>query len=316
MSQKVPRKVLAYDLGGTKVAVGIVTETGEILEQLRVPVMISKGKEAVMKQLADLGKRLLKHYPEVDRVGMASAGPLHAASGVLLDPTNFKTNGKTWGKVPIVSILSKALKRPVHMENDADGAILAEHWIGAARGYKDAMILTLGTGLGTGIIIDGKLQHAGQGLHPEAGHLILKMDDTDAVCGCGNAGCAEAYLSGTGFAKRFRARAGKEHFSGEQIAKLAAAGNREAISAFREYGKILAIAIHNYTVIYAPEIVVLTGSVAASSSFFLSSARAELRNLLGKRCNSSNIMPKLVISKLQNQAGLLGGAYAAFYRTR
>ncbi|MGZ3709324.1 MAG: ROK family protein, partial [Bdellovibrionota bacterium] len=196
MKHQGPSKVLAYDLGGTKVAVGVVNRRGKVLDEIRVPVIIEEGKAAVLKQLGDLGLELLKRHREIRRVGVASAGPLDPEKGVLLDPTNFTSSKGSWGKVPLANILSKRLKRPVTMANDAAAAILAEHWIGVAKGYDNAMILTLGTGLGTGMILNGELVRAGRGLHPEAGHLILKDGDETAPCGCGNLGCAEGYLSG------------------------------------------------------------------------------------------------------------------------
>ena len=105
---------------------------------------------------------LIARHPNVKRAGIASAGPLDPIGGVLLDPTNFASASGTWGHVPLARILSRKLRIPVLLENDAAAAMLAEHWVGAAKGYENAMILTLGTGLGTGIICNGALVRAGQ----------------------------------------------------------------------------------------------------------------------------------------------------------
>jgi glucokinase len=327
MAQKVPKQVLAYDLGGTKVAVGIVDENGKVVEAKRVPVMLEKGKDAVLQQLIALGRDFLRRYPGVKRVGMASAGPLHPKKGLLLDPTNFASKKGPWGIVPIVSILSKGLERPVYLDNDAAAAILAEKWVGAAKNFESAMILTLGTGLGTGIVIDGKLMRAGQGLHPEAGHIILNYKDETAVCGCGNIGCAEAYLSGNGFARwankqlarggaaisGTRSKRGSVALQGPELATLARKGNRRVKALFIEYGRLMAAAIQSYTVIFEPQIIVLTGSFAETRDLFMPTVESELKRMFTRRVQAGNPVPKIAVSKLKNYAGLIGGAYVAFF---
>ena len=324
MAQKAPKTrknkesrketaVLAYDLGGTKVAVGVVDSKGRVKEELRVPVEFEKGKAAVLQQLAQLGNQFLQRYPRIKKVGIASAGPLDPETGTLLSPTNFSGPEGNWGKVPLAKILSKKLNRPVRMDNDAAAAILAEKWIGAAKKYRNAMVLTLGTGLGTGIICNGELVRAGRNLHPEAGHLILHENDTTAPCGCGNLGCAEAYLSGRSFTRRARPRFANPNLTAIDIAALARNRDPRALAAFEEYSHLLAVAIHNYVVIYAPEIIILTGSFAAASDLFLKNTRAELTRLLERRNIGLNLTPKISVSTLDNQAGIIGGAYIALH---
>lgn len=308
--------VLAYDLGGTKVAVGVVNRRGKILADCKEPVNLEMGKEAVFEQLVRLGKQMMARYPGIRRGGIASAGPLDPMNGVLLDPTNFASAAGTWGRVPLASIISKRLGIPVYLENDAAAAMLAEHWIGAAKGFKNAMILTLGTGLGTGIIANDELVRAGHHFHPEAGHIILKVDDKTAPCGCGNLGCAEAYLSGRNFARRARARFGDSKLTGKDISEMARRRDARALAAFDEYAYFMAIAIHNYVVLYCPEIVVFTGSFAESAPFFIPQTRQHLERLLARRRVGTDLMPKLAVSSLENQAGIVGGAYVAFNRAR
>ena len=319
MTQKVRPKVfgkvvLAYDLGGTKVQAGVVTEKGKILAEVRTPVLFEKGKAAVLRQLSDIGEDFLRRYPKIKVVGMASAGPLDPGRGILLDPTNFTSSEGSWGRVPIAAILSKSLKRKVCLENDAAAAVLAEAWIGAGKGYDNVMILTLGTGLGTGIIANGQLVRSGRGMHPEAGHLMLNGRDTTAPCGCGNLGCAEAYLSGRNFTRRTRTRFGNPQLTGEEIANLARKQDPRALAAFEEYAEYMAVAIHNYVVLYAPEIVVFTGSFANTSDLFIDSTRSHLERLLVRRRVGVDFMPKLAVSKLENSAGLIGAAHVAFNR--
>ena len=306
--------VLAYDLGGTKVAAGVINSRGKILAEIREHVRIEDGKAAVIDQLVKLGKDFLAEYPKIKKVGMASAGPLDPRHGILLDPTNFTSKHGNWGKVPLASILSKRLKRPVFMENDAAAAMLAEHWIGAAKKYQNAMILTLGTGLGTGIFCNGELVRAGRHLHPEAGHLIIHQGDQSAPCGCGNLGCAEAYLSGRGFTRRARQRFANPDLTGKDIADLARTGDPRGLAAFEEYSELMAIALHNYCVIYSPEIIVFTGSFAETADLFMKSTKSHLERYLIRRRVGIDLMPKLVVSTLHNNAGLIGGGYVAFTR--
>ena len=315
MASKAPARkvVLAYDIGGTKVAVGAVDSRGKVLEELRVPIEIERGKTAVLKQLAELGRQILSHHRGIRRAGIASAGPLDPEKGILLDPTNYAGPEGSWGAVPITGVLGRKLSIPFRLENDAAAAILAEHWVGAARGYDNAMILTLGTGLGTGVVVNGKLVRAGRGLHPEAGHVILNFSDSTAPCGCGNQGCAEAYLSGRNFARRARVRFGDAQLTAKDIADRARRRDPRALAAFHEYAHIMAIAIHNYAVLYSPEIVVFTGSFADAADLFIPETRRHLKTLLQRRRIGKDLLPKLAVSSLHNQAGLIGGAYVALH---
>src|SRR5690242_18998037 len=130
------QKVLCYDLGGTKLAVGVLNTAGSILENSVELAEFSQGKYAVLSQINRLGQVYLKKYPEIFALGIASAGPLDPYQGLLLNPTNFGQ----WGTVPLAEEIQKSLHRPVFLENDAVAAALAEQWIGAAQGIKNAVI--------------------------------------------------------------------------------------------------------------------------------------------------------------------------------
>jgi glucokinase len=239
---------------------------------------------------------------------------LDVDKGLLLDPTNYVTDGKGWGVVPITRLLSKGLKRPVLLENDAAAAILAESWLGTAKRVKNSMILTLGTGVGVGVISNGKLERSGRGLHPEGGHLIIGAGDTSAPCGCGNYGCIEAYLSGHGFTQRVRTKLRDSSLTSEQIADRARAGQAEYRAFFVEYARLLAVSLHNYIRLYAPEVVALTGSFAKTADLFLSETEKQLIPLLQRLRVGVDMMPKLTVSTLDNRAGLLGAAHVALFR--
>jgi len=309
------QKVLSYDLGGTKMAVGVVNSRGRVLEEIRIPTHVENGKSVVINQMVMLGRSLIKKNPQIHKVGIASAGPLDPVRGILLDPTNFSSPKGDWGQVPLAKILSQKLKLPVTLENDAAAAILGEHWCGAAKNYDNAMILTLGTGLGTAVIANGHLVRAGRHLHTEAGHLIIRAHDSSAPCGCGNLGCAEAYLSGRNFARRNCTQFGNPSLSAQDIADLARKKDPRALAAFEEYAEMMAIAIHNYVVIYAPEIILFTGSFAHAAKLFIPSTKRHLAHLLKRRRVGIDLLPQLKISTLDNQAGLIGAAWVALHNS-
>jgi glucokinase len=258
------------------------------------------------KQIVEICQSLAKEHGKPKSIGIGSAGPLHAPSGKLLDPTNF---GWKAAVVPITRQLETALKIPVHLENDAAAAVLAEHWKGGAG--KNCVVLTLGTGLGVGVIINGKLLRGARGLHPEAGHLVLRPGDKSALCGCGVEGCAEAYLSGMNFGKRSATKLKMPGISAKQIAELARNGNSQAMAQFSEYSEMLAAYILNMVVLFYPEKVILTGSFADAHSLFLPETEARLRVLLERRLKTIPLYPEIRVSKLGNRAGILGGAYVA-----
>lgn len=304
------QKALSFDLGGTKIAAAIVNHKGEILEQELEPARFEEGKGPVLRQLVAMGRRLLLKHPAAKRVGVASAGPLDWKAGVLLNPTNFKdASGKGWGKVKFSSFLEEKFQRPCQIDNDAAAALLAETWIGSLRSVKNGMILTLGTGLGTGVLCNGELVRSGRFLHTEAGHLPLRAGDPLAPCGCGRFGCAEAFLSGRNFAKRVSQKLSK-NLTALEICDLARKGNSPVLQSFQEYSELLAQAISGYAYIYSPEKIVLSGSFADAKDLFLPQTIKILGECLHR---SKELIPRVVGSELKNTSGLLGGAYLAFF---
>ncbi len=299
-------KVIGIDLGGTKVAAGVVNEKGKILEEVWTRTELRGGWKALKQQLVELCKDLQKKHPGVKAIGVGSAGPLHAPTGKLLDPTNFGWTSPLC--VNLTAELTRALKKPVQLENDAAAAVLAESWKGG--GGKNCVVLTLGTGLGVGVIANGKLVRGGRGLHPEGGHMLLHPGDASAPCGCGNLGCAEAYLSGMNFARRASKALGKET-DGKTVAAQAQAGDKRALALFSEYADLLAHYLHNIVVLYYPEKVIFTGSFAETNALFLPQTRNGLETLIARRLRTLPLLPEMKVSRLGNRAGILGAAYIA-----
>lgn len=308
---------LGFDLGGTKLAAGLVDRDGKVLAERREPARIGEGPAAVLEQFARMADALraelpARHRGRKLRVGIASAGPLDPDNGDLLDPTNYAlTGGGTWGRYPLGRRVSARLKLPVTVENDAAAAALAEAWIGAGRRTQDLLVLTLGTGVGNGMIVGGELVRTGGRLHPEASHIPINADDRSAPCGCGNFGCIEAYLSGPNFARR----AG--FATGEAVVTAARAGDAKALAAFENYSDRLALALNAYAILYSPSVVVLTGGFERAADLFLPRATIRLRELLARLLESTpQLLPKITRSKLKNRAGIIGAARTAFIAER
>lgn len=302
-------KVIGIDLGGTKVHAAVVNEKGKILSERKESTDLGGGWPRLKKQLIAICRELSAGEKGVRAIGIGSAGPLHAPSGRLLDPTNFGWQSPL--KVKITSELQAALKIPVRLENDAAAAVLAEHWQGKG---ENIAVVTLGTGLGLGVIANGRLVRGGRELHPEGGHLLLRPGDPSAPCGCGNLGCAEAYLSGKNFTARVAKALGRPEINTLEIISLAQSGNSQVQEFFTDYSTLLAGYLQNLVVLYYPEKVLLTGSFANAHALFLPRAEAELKTMIARRLKTLPILPKVQVSKLGNRAGVLGAAFIALHK--
>ncbi|MBC86156.1 MAG: hypothetical protein CL677_03165 [Bdellovibrionaceae bacterium] len=303
--------VLAYDLGGTKMIAAAIDGRGNILDLQKELVKKDQGMNVVLDQLIQLAQPILQKYPQIQKVAMASAGPLDPGRGELLDPTNLVTVGKSWGVVPIAQILSDGLKLPVQLENDAAAAVLSNHWVGEGKGTDNLLMLTLGTGLGVGVIANGQLVRAGRHLHPEGGHIILNCSDKTALCGCGNYGCAEAYLSGVGFCTRYAKSIGEDYVKGQEVMRRAEAGETAALNAFTEYSEMMAQAIASFVVLFAPEKVVFAGGFSASHHYWLKATEVRLEQLLARRRSGHDLVPQLEVAQLNEHMVVLGAARIA-----
>ncbi len=310
-SIKVARNLLCFDLGGTKLRAALVSPKGRILtEAAVVRVRQSEGFKGLIAIFQEATEQLGVTAKDYRKISIASAGPLHPASGVLLDPTNFFTEKKSWGVLPLVKALTKNFKKPVLLENDAAAAVIGEQWKGGHGRAKNILAMTLGTGVGVGVIANGALTRAGRGLHTEAGHIPLDINAKDYPCGCGANGCIEAYLAGSHFAHRLGRLKGRP-ISGEEAVALANGGDVWVQEAFKEYGRHLAQAVRTLSVLFAPEVVVISGGFSHAHKLFLEETTQLLPQLMERYRDGIDLLPKIKVSKLQDEAGILGAAYLA-----
>lgn len=307
-------EILCFDLGGTKLACALVDAKGQVRHYKRSQVVMAKGFEGLINAFRDVSKEHLKMNKNVAAVAVSSAGPLDPSTGVLLDPTNFLTAGKSWGVLPLKDKLQELFERPVIVENDAACAVLAEVWRGQARGFKNAMVLTLGTGLGVGVFANGELVRAGRGLHPEGGHLPLNAWSKHHRCACGARGCAESYLAGSHFAKEVGKAIGIPRLSGEELVNMAQAKDPRVDEWMTIYARRLSHAIRMFAMIYAPEAIVLAGGFAAAAPHFLPKTKKLLVPLFKRHTKGVNMLPVVKVSRFKDEAGVIGAARA--YRAR
>lgn len=300
---------LCFDLGGTKLRGAHVDGRGRIHAFAVERVRQGEGFPGLVRLFKEVADQLPK--AKIKNVAVASAGPLHPGKGVLLDPTNFFTDKQSWGVLPLVRELRKVFRKPVLLENDAAAAVLGERWKGGhGRRAKNIVAMTLGTGVGVGVLCDDQLVRAGRGLHPEAGHIALDVNAKDYPCGCGAYGCIEAYLAGSHFTKRLSKLKGRT-LNGQECVALATAGDAHVQAAFAEYGRQLARAVRMFGVMFAPEVVVISGGFSHASSLFLEETRRLLPELMERYRQGIDLLPEIKVSKLQDDAGILGAAYLA-----
>ena len=188
--------VLGVDIGGTKIAAGVVSDSALVLDCVTVPTRAAQGYEASLAQLHFAIRSVLK--PDVKAIGLACPGPLNPKTGVVINPPNLPG----WNDVPLARLVQKEYGLPCRIENDANAAGLAEARFGAARGCSSVFYATLSTGIGAGIIIDGKVYHGRSGQAAEGGHVTIDWQSAER-CNCGVLGCVEALASGTAIARRY-----------------------------------------------------------------------------------------------------------------
>ena len=181
--------MLGVDIGGSKIAAGVVNERAEVSGSLIIPTCAAGGFEVSLAQLWQAIERTLT--PEVQAIGICAPGPLNPMTGVILNPPNLPG----WRDVPLAKMAKEKFALPVRLENDCNAAGFAEARYGAARGCSHVFYAAIGTGIGAGIILDGRIYHGKNGAAGEAGHVTIDYHSA-VICGCGVAGCIEALASG------------------------------------------------------------------------------------------------------------------------
>lgn len=267
--------VLALDIGGTKLAVGVVTTDGRVHGLTIEPTRRWEGPDAVIARLFDMGHRAVAAAGldrPVSAVGISCGGPLDSATGVLISPPHLPG----WLDVPLGEMTRTEFGVPAFLENDATAAALGEHRFGAARGTTTMIYLTISTGVGGGAVIDGSLHRGAAGNGGELGHVMVRPGGR--TCSCGRRGCLEAYVSGTNIAARASEgiRAGRtsslaavDSLTAAEVAAAATAGDGYAREVWDETTEVLGQAVTDLVNVFEPDLVVLGGGVTRSGPMLL-----------------------------------------------
>ena len=304
--------VIGVDLGGTNMRTALVTRAGDIVEKQKEETRAAEGYRTVIGKLTGSIARLIGiakgQGRAVAAVGVGAPGVIHGATGVVVKSPNFPD----WNDLPLKATLEAALKIPVVIENDANAAALGEQWRGAAKGIGSMILLTLGTGVGGGIVLDGRIWHGADGMAGELGHMTIIPDGR--ACGCGNTGCLEMYASSRGIIMAFGSERGSQEpgdITSEQVYRAAREGNAAAIRAMQSMGRSLGIGIANLINIFNPEMVVIGGGVMDGWDLFIDATREEVRKrAFAYPAERTRIVPSL----LGDDAGMVGAAAAALQR--
>ena len=276
---------LGIDMGGMSIKMGLVNEENEIIGRITIPTDLTVPYQMLVERMADAVQQMLENagmtLEQCEGIGIGSPGTIDAKRGVILYSNNFG-----WENVPIVEELKKHLDVGIEIANDADAAALGEVYAGAAEGAENAVLLTLGTGVGSGVILDKKIFRGGMPGGCELGHLSIRHDGVR--CTCGRKGCLEAYASASALLR---------------IAREMAAEHPESV--MNEMG-YLACGLANVINTFRPEKVILGGGVAAQKE----NLTAPLKDLVKDMCfgGSHGYIADIVTSALGNDAGIIGAA--------
>jgi glucokinase len=315
------RWILGLDIGGTNVVVGVIPmEGGTPLGLRRIPTLPAAGGEEVVRRVVEAAEGCLGEVlraeggvrDQVAGVGVGAPGPLNRKEGILLEAPNLG-----WRDFPLRNLISEGLGLPAEIDNDANCATFGEWWMGAGRGSRILVGLTLGTGIGGGLVLDGEVHHGASDGAGEFGHMTI--DSTGRKCKCGNYGCLEAYASGPNIAARAveGLDAGVESILSELVDgvldKITAAtvyegvvlGDAYSEEVMKETAKFLGVGIANLVNALNPDTVVIAGGVTRAGEYLFAPLKKEVRR---RAFRSAVEACRIVPADLPETAGVIGAA--------
>jgi glucokinase len=310
--------LIGVDLGGTNIKVGLVSLEGELLVADRVPTDVPAGASAAVARTIDLARKLLKDVglddSAVKACGIGSPGPLDSASGCIVATPNLSG----WDGAPIAGPISEAFSVPAYLEGDACAACWGEHWVGAGRGIDNMLMVTLGTGVGGALIVNGQLITGPDGTGGHIGHMVVEADG--AECFCGARGCLEAYASATGTVRRFKEAVGggassslkiSDQLSARDIAQAAEAGDSLSRKVIERTGWYLGVVLGSLANLLNSELCCVSGGMINAGEMLFAPMRVSMR----EHCFAApGERLKIVPAKLGEPAGIIGAAGCALER--
>ena len=312
---------IGIDVGGTSVKAGIVNEKGEILYKASCLTKMENGQEAMVHDMAQLAIRVVEEsghcMDEIESVGIGIPGVHNNATKRVPFCTNLG-----WHDVPLIELMQKEIDKPVFVNNDASVAGLAESVAGVSAGTKCSVFVTLGTGVGGGVVLNGRLYEGSHGVASEIGHTITVAGGEP--CTCGNRGCWERYASATAIIREGRKFAQSnpesplakavdgnlEKIEARTVIDLAKAGDPDCVQLFDNDIYHLTVGLANIVNVYDPEVIALGGGVSHAGDFLLDKVKALLPSMIFYKD-----MPwaDVRLARLGNDAGIIGAAMLGKY---
>lgn len=282
-----PDFTIGVDMGGTNLRVAAITTDGQLLEKITLGVKVAMGGDYVMGEMCDAIHSLTEKYRGSGRfmgAGIGVPGIIDVPAGIMRKSANLPG----WKEYPVRDVIEKRLKTHVHLDNDANVAAVGEKWMGAGRDVDNMAMLTLGTGIGGAIILNGKLFYGMSGMAGEFGHITVEPQGV--LCGCGNRGCSERYASASGVVRMAREAvdSGKApglakafnadpEFSARSVYNLAIQGDPDAKRIFQRFGEVMGILLADLVNVLDLEMFVIGGGVVSAWDAFAPRMFAELR---------------------------------------
>jgi len=303
--------VLGVDLGGTNIKAGLIGPDGRVLQREKSETQAEAGPETVARRICATARRCLEAAggAGVRGIGIGSPGTIDLKSGVVL----FSPNLPGWRDIPLRRLVEQDLGLPCVLDNDANVAALAEQWVGAGRGCSSLVLLTLGTGIGGGIILDGRIWHGCNGVAGEIGHMSINPDGP--VCACGNRGCFEVYASATGMVRRMREAiesgvptslaSRKDGLTAADIHRAAVQGDQAARQNLEATGRYLGLGVSNIMHMLNPEVVAFSGGVTAAGDMLMNPLLDEIEK---RTLEASRRNVRVCFAELPEDAGIIGAA--------
>jgi glucokinase len=302
---------IGIDIGGTKISAGVVDSSGNLIDSSKCSTPAEGGKDLI-SSVVNLVKELNKKH-EIKGIGISIAALISSDYGTIVGAPNIAN----LSKLNFANEIKEEFKLPIIIENDANAAMWAEFKFGSAKGLSPVMFFIIGTGVGGGLVIDGKLFKGANGIGAEFGHMCVVPNGL--LCGCGSKGCIEQYASG-GALIRYANEAllanpdkseevlsfGEGKLSGTALTKAAKAGNELALAAFSKQADWLGLACASYSLIIDPQAIIIGGGVVDAGELFLAPVRAAMRKYMPFA--ESHVPPKIIAAKFGNDAGLIGAA--------
>ncbi|MEU1950980.1 ROK family protein [Nocardia rhamnosiphila] len=310
---------IGLDVGGTKIAGGVIDADGRILHRIQIPSPADKGTDTTLAALLELVDRMRTRHPEVASIGVGAAGMITWPSGRILTAPN-----NAYRDLPLQDLLGEHTGLPAVVENDANAAAWAEARLGGGAGYRNVVAVTVGTGVGGGLILDGALFRGQSGFGAEIGHLVVDPGG-NVRCGCGSVGCLEAHASGTALGRRGREVAatdpagqlatlagGADRVTGETVFAAARQGDSTARGLFDELGYWLGAGLAGLVNVFDPQVVIIGGGLVAAGDYLYPPTHNSFRTHVF--AGPHRTLPPIIPARLGEDAGLVGAALLAMER--